>query len=680
MRFACACANIFPLPPPPSLSPPPQSYLFFKMIDKDDELVRRDNDHTFVWYRYYPLGKILRDRDTLYLSTRKVDVDGTYIIAFKSITDESVPVLDSALRSFGYGGYMIRPKKGKRMCEVTRFHYFDFKGNFIPLIRRKLLDGSTNVLLNVQQEFNNRAEGKRIEEIRKARILQSSIEWRNTRDEYSEQEKSLLKSGKCVFRQILNEIDDLEDSSWLEIRDKRLECYRKTVTMGSKSFSNPISALSNSSSLEEEEVKQWERRISDALAKGRGSMKGGSTKNAKVMPIIINKDKDGSDSMDASDCRLDDSTGMSNSLGGVDLDKSNIKRLSSDKDIDRNSSRHSWQTIKTASTGLKAINKWQYHGFARTIIECDASLVMAWCCDDQFKMGVRQAYDRPNTLYVDLEEENDHQKIDYRQHNLEWPVKPRYVIMRHIKEEDEHGVYWIVSMCINNYDESKLPPSSSKCLQVEANSIVRITPMPDGKCELAYWAYSDPKGKIPTWVLKINVPNILDMVSKCKEQLDKNSLAAKRLTFSERMAKMRKRVAVKWNNEALIEKCCNCLGAMVAKFFVEISYRDLLLGFGCIFIQVSLDRKQARQFLTRTLLHNRLEPPPQESASDIMTVLMCKWKLRIDMVKFHLTMVKLGMIFLSVLCLISIAVSCTVAFCFVHFLINPTPLPSGHFT
>lgn len=62
-----------------------------------------------------------------------------------------------------------------------------------------------------------------------------------------------------------------------------------------------------------------------------------------------------------------------------------------------------------------------------------------------------------------------------------------------------------------------------------------------------------------------------------------------------------------------------------------------------------------------------------------MTVLMCKWKLRIDMVKFHLTMAKLGMIFLSVLCLISIAVSCTVAFCFVHFLINPTPLPSGYF-
>jgi hypothetical protein len=54
------------------------------------------------------------------------------------------------------------------------------------------------------------------------------------------------------------------------------------------------------------------------------------------------------------------------------------------------------------------------------------------------------------------------------------------------------------------------------------------------------------------------------------------------------MAKMRKRVAIKWNNEALVEKCCNCLGALVAKFFVDISYRNLLIGFGCIFVQVSV--------------------------------------------------------------------------------------------
>ena len=555
------------------------------MIDKDDELVRRDNDHTFVWYRYYPLGKLITDRDTLYFSTRKLTDDGTYIVAFKSITDENVPVLDSALRSEGYGGYLVRPKKGKRMCEVTRFHYFDFKGSFIPTLRRKLIEGSTNVLLNVQSEFNNRAEGKRIEEIRKARILESSVEWRNTRDEYSEQEKLLLKSGKCLFRQILDEIDELEDAAWLEIRDKRLECYRKTVTTMSKSFNNPISSSNASSGTDEEEVRKWERRISDALQKGRGSMKGSHGKDGKVMPVIDNS-KDGSDSMDASDGKLDDSmTMVDSSGGGVGRGSSRIGRLSSN--IERNSSRLSWQKIKTGSTGLKKFSKWQYHGFARTTIECDASLVMAWCCDDQFKMGVRQAYDR-NAIYVDLEEENDHNTIDYRQHNLEWPVKARYVIMRHIKEEDENGVYWIVSMCVDNFDKSKLPPESSKCIQVEANSIIRITPKPDGKCELAYWAYSDPKGKIPTWVLKINVPNILDMVSKCKEQLDKNSLAAKRLTFSERMAKMRKRVAIKWNNEALVEKCCNCLGALVAKFFVDISYRNLLIGFGCIFVQVSV--------------------------------------------------------------------------------------------
>ena len=56
------------------------------------------------------------------------------------------------------------------------------------------------------------------------------------------------------------------------------------------------------------------------------------------------------------------------------------------------------------------------------------------------------------------------------------------------------------------------------------------------------------------------------------------SLAAKRLTFSERMAKMRKRVAIKWNNEALVEKSCNVLGGLVAKYFVDLSYETLFFG------------------------------------------------------------------------------------------------------
>lgn len=210
-------------------------------------------------------------------------------------------------------------------------------------------------------------------------------------------------------------------------------------------------------------------------------------KGGNVTPIIDNDSKDSSESYERKP-------------------PSDIKRIGS--------------YISRGSSSAKLNSKFVYHGFARTTIECDASLVMAWCCDDHFAKGIRQSYDRP-AFYQDLEETNDHNKVDYRQHNLEWPLKARFVVMNHVKEEDENGIFWIVSRSID-YDKDKLPPKSSNALQVEAYSICRITPTSEGLCEFAYWAFSDPKGAIPNWVLKINVPAILSHVTKCKEQLDKN--------------------------------------------------------------------------------------------------------------------------------------------------------------
>mmetsp|Transcript_17390 Transcript_17390/g.35915 ORF Transcript_17390/g.35915 Transcript_17390/m.35915 type:complete len:1447 (+) Transcript_17390:161-4501(+) len=598
------------------------SYLFYKMIDPSDQLVRRLNDHSFIWYKYYALGKLLHDRDSVYLSTRKQFEDGSFVVAFKSIKDDAVPVLEGALRSEGYGGYLVRPNKGmgKRSCQVTRFHFLDFQSSYRELMKRLLISESVRVVMDVRAEFSKRAEGKRIEEIRKARILESSVEWRDTRDKYQENEEKILKSGKMLFRQVVSEIDDLKDPAWLEITTRqKTEMWRKTVTT-----SNALSNIFYPSDTSD----RWERRISIALVQGRGSIR--EDKKRKVMPTFSN-----------------------HSSPETSINESSVKRSSSF--VQRNSSRLSNavnSATSSSASGLLKKRKWLYHGFSRTTIECDASLVMAWCCDDHFNKGVRTAYDRPNSHYVKLEEINDHNIIDYRQHNLEWPISARYVVMQHFREQDENGVYWIVSRCIN-YDKAELPPESSNCIEVEANSIVRITPKDEGKCELAYWAYSDPKGKIPNWVLKIKIPSIMSIVSMCKSQLDKNSLAAKRLTFSERMSKMRKRVAIKWNNEALVEKSCNALGALVAKFFVKLSYESLILGFCCFFLQ--------------------------ESASDIITIIMCKRRLGIDMIKFQLTMTTAQGAFVSVLCLLSIAVSCIISFLFVQVFINPIPLPHNYF-
>jgi len=237
-------------------------------------------------HRRYYRSKLVHDRDAVYISTRKQLNDGSFIVCFKSVKDDTVPEHEGAIRTEGHGGYIIKPKS-KRSCEVTRFHYFDFKGSLPGNIMRKLLlGGSIKQLSHVKSVFLKKAEGKRIEEIRKARILESSVEWRTSRDEYTEHEKFILRSGKVLFRQIVDEIGSLGDLGWLEINEdsrQNVEMYRKTVTT-IKGDGISVSGLASSSGSEAPDI--WERRISNGLrqsARGKAARAG----VAVSMPNIV---------------------------------------------------------------------------------------------------------------------------------------------------------------------------------------------------------------------------------------------------------------------------------------------------------------------------------------------------------------------------------------------------------
>lgn len=116
---------------------------------------------------------------------------------------------------------------------------------------------------------------------------------------------------------------------------------------------------------------------------------------------------------------------------------------------------------------------------------------------------------------------------------------------------------------------------------------------------------------------------------------------------------MRKRVAIKWNNEALVEKCCNFLGGFLAKFVIGFSYQTLIYGLLAFVVE--------------------------ESLSDILTMIMCKSRLNVDMVKAGLKVGNLYAIFSQIMSTLSVSVSCVAAFIFVQQFVPSDPLPVGWF-
>jgi len=82
--------------------------------------------------------------------------------------------------------------------------------------------------------------------------------------------------------------------------------------------------------------------------------------------------------------------------------------------------------------------------------------------------------------------------------------------------------------------------------------------------DVSYLLTMDPKGLIPEWVVKMKLDASLMGLVDMKKQLETTSLEAQKLTYVERIKKLERRLAIKWNQESFVEKATILLGAIVA--------------------------------------------------------------------------------------------------------------------
>ncbi|GMI01402.1 hypothetical protein TrVE_jg10723 [Triparma verrucosa] len=616
------------------------SHLYYKVVDKDDELISKRNDHCFNWYRFYDMPTPFSARDAVYFSCRKklpIDRhDGAYVIVFKSYDDPNVPRTSDIIRSYGIGGYVIKPK-GKHKCVVTRSQFIDFSSGTIKLpaaMSRSIFQSAGMKTLNeVKDHFRGLAEGKRVESIRKARQLGSVVAWRDGTDPYTPAELKEVEEVKAALQSVQRSVAAKE--GWVNIgTDKGVDMFRKSIT------------TTKSSS---------ELSFHSDPTKRRGSQKKGRLSGARFFPRLShNKNKvestaGGSDSFDQS--ASDSFDKMEEGRRSSATASPTTKITSSTSEIPRKWSNMTSEDKSSRSGGTGGSKKvrYIYHGYAVTDIDASASLVMAWLCDDKFQKGVREVYDR-DLISTEIDRTNDHHFIDYRQIQFGWPLQPRFVALDQLQIEDEDRSYWCISKSLA-VPKEKLAGLDEDAIEARYFSIFHVMPIDDKRSHVVTWVCADPRGSLPSWALKIKVPEVIAVIVHCKSQLDDTSLIAKRSTYSERMNIMRKRVAIKWNNEALVEKICNFLGGVLAKFVIGFSYQTLVYGLLAFVVE--------------------------ESLSDILTMIMCKSKLNVDMVKADLKVGNSNAVFSQIMSTLSVSVSCVAAFIFVQQFVPSDPLPEG---
>ena len=136
----------------------------------------------------------------------------------------------------------------------------------------------------------------------------------------------------------------------------------------------------------------------------------------------------------------------------------------------------------------------------------------------------------------------------------------------------------------------------------------RIKTLEDGRSELTYCFSFADAGNIPSWVLQKRVGSALGVVGRCKQQLDKKMLRAKMTTWKERMAKLRKRMGLKWNVESLVEKTLMVVSLPVCMY---------LFGEAEELTQKAMAFAMAMLLITETI-------------SDVITLIVSKRLLAID--------------------------------------------------
>ncbi|GMH64613.1 hypothetical protein TL16_g04004 [Triparma laevis f. inornata] len=167
-----------------------------------------------------------------------------------------------------------------------------------------------------------------------------------------------------------------------------------------------------------------------------------------------------------------------------------------------------------------------HYGYAKAIIDMPSPMIKAWISDAHNLRGYREADNgaEDRVARYRLEEFNDHSYIDYRRSRGYWPILDREAVLYHISMDLQDG------------------------------SVHRVKTLEDGRSELTFCFSVCDTGHIPSWILQKRVQSTLGVVGRCKQQLDKKALRAKMTTWKERMAKLRKRMGLKWNVEALVEK------------------------------------------------------------------------------------------------------------------------------
>jgi len=241
-----------------------------------------------------------------------------------------------------------------------------------------------------------------------------------------------------------------------------------------------------------------------------------------------------------------------------------------------------------------------HFGRADTVIDMPATMVAAWITDDHYKRGFRgEAEEGSHTTRREIEKFNDHSYIDYRRVHGFWPVLDRETTLYHISLDLDDGVFVHAAFSCQH--------DSVVCIKGEAvevifSSVHKVTPLEDGRSKVSYTMSFCDTGGIPSWILQQRLHSVLDVVGRCKRQLDQKCLSAKMLTWQERMHQLRKRMGVKWNEEAIAEKT-----------LIVVSFPASLYLFGSETPLIAL------MLLMIT-----------ESISDIITIIICKRFMDID--------------------------------------------------
>jgi len=286
-------------------------------------------------------------------------------------------------------------------------------------------------------------------------------------------------------------------------------------------------------------------------------------------------------------------------------------------------------------------------------IQCSPSLAKAWLCDDEFKEGIRKDAQRKDGVQRQIVKRlNDHSHIDYRKIH-QWPMVPRDFLLRHVsmevpiatkkgglspggrspksREERESLIKQssrrrssarsvrqrkskvntveeelrmeleretlqneedtIFLRVFGDYVDEVHYPTNNKTIRAKLEGMWVVKNSDEyGYTDVSYLLTMDPRGLIPEWIVKLKLEGSLTGLVEMKKQLETTSLEAQKLTYVERINKLERRLAIKWNQESFVEKSTIVLGALVSMITLnELTWDMVLIGSAILLITETIN-------------------------------------------------------------------------------------------